>query len=94
VNLPCGGAFGSTCWNGIFGYLGNCLITISGFAERLESVPPLHRDDAAHRIGRNLPQGPIVWGPDYPHDVEQLILVIPSPEERNARDHLGEDTTT
>lgn len=69
-------------------------MTISGFTKRSESIPTLHLSNGAHRISGNLPQGPIVWGPDYAHDVEQLILVIPSPEERNARDHLGEDTTT
>ena len=94
MNLPCGEAFGSTCWNGILGYLGNCLITISGFTQRSESILMTRHDDAAHRISRNLPQSTIIRGPNNPHDVEQLILVIPSSEERNAGDHLGKDTAT
>ena len=94
MNLPCGGAFGSTCWNGIFGYLGNCLITISGFAQRSGSMPIPHFSGETHRISGNLPQSPIIWGTNYPHDVEQLILVIPSPEEGDARDHLCKDTAT
>ena len=54
MNLPCGEAFGSTCWNGIFGYLGNCLITISGVVERSESMLTAHFNGKTHRISGNL----------------------------------------
>lgn len=33
--VPCSDAFGRTCWNGIFGYLGHCFIWISGLKRRV-----------------------------------------------------------
>ena len=57
-------------------------------------MPIVHHSDGTHRISGNLPQSAIIWGPYYPHDMEQLILVIPPSEEGDPGDHLGEDAAT
>jgi len=43
--VPCGDAFGRTCWKGILGYLGHCLIWISGFEVRVRLI------DACDKLG-------------------------------------------
>jgi hypothetical protein len=43
------------------------------------------------RILKNLCEKSFTWGPDYTHDVKQLVLVISSTEERDTGYHLGKD---
>lgn len=63
--VPCGDAFGRTCWKGILGYLGHCLIWISGFEVRVRLI------DAYDNLGNTNVQ---ILQPSYGASARQVFL--------------------
>jgi hypothetical protein len=75
-------------WKGCFGCLANgVLIWISGCA-RVKNWPALYRA-STHRVHLDLLQSRVTRRPDNLHDLDELVRVVSSSEQRVAGDHLG-----
>lgn len=86
-----------TCWKGILGYRGNCfwgVCELSAFYGKNESHINKTKAENAYRFADNLADNTIIWCTDDTHDMEELVLIVPSTKERNARNHLCKDATT
>ena len=48
-------------------------------------------DESTHRLADDLTNDSIIWSTNYAHNVEELVLVIPTAEQGDTSDHLCEN---
>jgi hypothetical protein len=81
VNSPCGEAFVTTFCQGTFGYRGYCFMTVSGckafYMVRSDTLS-ITVFQCAYRFRSDLSKRPVVWRTHKLHNMQQLILVIPT----------------